>query len=94
MKDIKKQIEDLAKDLMFELSNDDIQNILNEFCSIEEQLKSITNISTIGIQPTSYCIEFESTPLREDEIVEVDSNPFSNCKKFNNKYVVINNEKK
>ncbi len=93
MKEIKNRIKLLAKELMFELSETDIESICDEFHVIEDQLKSISNISTINVQPTNFCIEFESTPLREDTIVEEDDKPFSNCKLLKDKYVVIKNEK-
>lgn len=93
MEDIKRRIQLLAKDLMFELTNEDIDDICSEFHIIEEQLKSLSTISTSGVQPTNYCIEFESTPLRDDEIIENDNKPFSNCKCVKNEYVVIKNEK-
>ena len=93
MKDIKEQIKLLAKELMFELNDVDIESICDEFHIIEEQLKSISNISITNVQPTNYCIEFESTPLRDDEVVVDDQEPFSNCKLLKDNYVVIKNEK-
>ncbi len=94
MDKIKKQVEQLASDLLFDMSEEDISHICAEFQSIEKQLKTINNISVVGIQPTNFSIEFEATPFREDVIrEESDANPFSNCKLVKDKYVVIKNEK-
>ncbi len=94
MEKIKKQIKQLADDLLFDMPEEDINEICNEFQSIEKQLKSINNISVVGVQPTNFSIEFEATPFREDVIrEEKDANPFSNCKLVKDQYVVIKNEK-
>ncbi len=94
MKEIKEQIKILSEELLFELSDDDINSICSEFADIQKQLSSISEIAVDDVQPTNFCIAFEATPFREDIINdEHDENPFGNCKLMKDKYVVIKNDK-
>lgn len=93
MEKIKKQIKELADELLFEMPEEDINEICAEFQSIEKQLKSIHHISVAGVQPTNFCIEFENDTFRPDVISNTQAQPFSNCKLVKDQYVVIKNEK-
>ena len=94
MKKIKEQIKILSQELLFELSEEDINSICQEFTDIQKQLGSISEIAVDDVQPTNFCIPFEATPFREDVITTThDDQPFANCSLMKDQYVVIKNDK-
>lgn len=93
MENIKKEIILLANSMMIELNKDDVESIYNEFDQILNTFENLKKIDTKNIEPTDFCIQFQIDDLRDDEIIIEDENPFSNCKLFNDQYVVIKNEK-
>lgn len=61
----------LAHQLMFDLSDDEVKDIENEFNTLLKQLELMDAIDTDGVEPQVYCFEDETTYTRSDEVVHV-----------------------
>ncbi|NLC96388.1 MAG: Asp-tRNA(Asn)/Glu-tRNA(Gln) amidotransferase subunit GatC [Erysipelotrichaceae bacterium] len=70
MKDIG-YVKMLAHDLMFDLSDDEAQDIVNEFDTLEKQLELLEKIDTTNVEPMVYPFEEETTYLRNDEVSNI-----------------------
>lgn len=59
---------DLAKSLMFELSDEEANDIVNEFEVLNNQMALLDAVDTEGVEPMVYPFEDETYYLREDEV--------------------------
>ena len=57
---------DLAHRLMFDLSDEEAQDIVVEFETLEKQLELLESIDTTGVEPMVYPFEEPTVYLRED----------------------------
>ena len=67
----KEYIHILAKDLMFELSEDEVNDIIDEFDTLSVQLQHLQSIDTTNVKEMIYPFEDETCYLREDEVINV-----------------------
>ncbi|MDY5997678.1 MAG: Asp-tRNA(Asn)/Glu-tRNA(Gln) amidotransferase subunit GatC [Erysipelotrichaceae bacterium] len=70
MKDIA-YFKKLAHQLMFDLSDDEVKDIMNEFETLTEQLKLLEKIDTANVEEMVYPFEDETSFLREDVVSNV-----------------------
>jgi len=61
----------LAHQLMFDLSDAEAKDIVNEFNTLNSQLALLDAINTDGIEPMVYPFEEETSYLRADEVSHV-----------------------
>lgn len=66
-----KEIKDLASRLMFKLSDEEAQLIVDEFELLEKQLSILDEIDTEGVEEMIYPFNVETSFLREDEVSHV-----------------------
>ena len=87
----KEYINVLAKDLMFELSEDEVNDIIDEFDVLSQQLELLQSIDTTGIEEMIYPFEEETSFLREDEVVKVISqeDAISNAYKVKSGHILV-----
>lgn len=69
MKLNKEQIVKLSNNLMFELTDKEIENILIEFEVFNDQVMGFQAIDTTGVEPMVYPFDNPTSFLREDEDV-------------------------
>ncbi|MBR2808822.1 MAG: Asp-tRNA(Asn)/Glu-tRNA(Gln) amidotransferase subunit GatC [Erysipelotrichaceae bacterium] len=62
----KEYFKKLALNLMFEISDEEAENIIKEFATFNEQLKIFDEIDTEGVEEMVYPFDVETTYLRED----------------------------
>ena len=67
----KEYFKKLAKELMFELSDEESEDIVKEFETLNKQLALLEKVNTDGVEPMVYPFEDETTFLREDEVTHV-----------------------
>lgn len=60
---------ELAKRLMFELSDEEADDIVKEFKTLCQQLELLESIDTTGVEPMVYPFESPTTYLRDDDEV-------------------------
>ncbi len=95
MKEIKNKLYELSLKLLFELNEDEIEIIANNFDNIQSSFELIKNINLENVEPMSFVepIRLENV-INDDEFVDYDSSKsFSNCKFFKDNMVEIKNEK-
>ena len=63
----KAKVQELANDLMFKVNDDEINDIINEFDSLEKMISFFDSIDTDNVEEMIYPIDIETTYLREDE---------------------------
>jgi len=63
-----KMLHEFAADLMFNLSEEQCENLLLEFEAIAKQMEIVTKINTSDIQPLNYPLPIIKTLLRTDNI--------------------------
>lgn len=71
----KKEIEKLARSLMLEIKEEDMETVKKEFESFFVQVEQISLIDTEGVNPLNYPFEDAVGQLREDvegEVLTVD----------------------
>ena len=87
----KEYINVLAKDLMFELSDEEVNDIVDEFDVLSQQLDLLQSIDTTGVEEMIYPFESETSFLREDEVVNVISQEaaISNAFKVKSGHVLV-----
>ena len=56
----------LAHQLMFDLSDEEAQNIVDEFDVLQKQLQLLDAVNTDGVEEMVYPFEQETTFLRDD----------------------------
>lgn len=61
----------LANQLMFDLNDEEAEDIVKEFETLEKQLKLLDEVNTEGVEPMDYPFEDETTFLRKDEVNHV-----------------------
>ena len=61
----------LANQLMFDLNDEEAEDIVKEFETLEKQLKLLDEVNTEGVEPMVYPFEDETTFLRKDEVNHV-----------------------
>ncbi len=61
----------LARALMFDLNEKEINELRNDFTSLEDQLALLSKIDTDVVAPMVYPFEMETTFLRVDEVENV-----------------------
>lgn len=61
----------LAHQLMFDLSDAEAEDIVQEFNTLNSQLELLDAIDTEGVEPMVYPFEDETSFLREDEVSHV-----------------------
>ena len=66
-----KEIKDLASRLMFKLSDEEAQLIVDEFELLDKQLSILNEIDTEGVEEMIYPFDVETSFLREDEVSHV-----------------------
>lgn len=67
----KETIRHLARQLMFDCSEEELSSIQEEFVILEKQMELLNQVDTDGVEPMVYPFEMETTFLREDEVVNV-----------------------
>jgi len=67
----KKEIEHLAKQLMFELSDDELIMVEQDFVLLDRQLELLNKLDTDKVKPLVYPDEAETDYLRADEISDI-----------------------
>lgn len=63
-------LHEFAEELMFNLSEEQCENLLLEFKAIDKQMEIVTNINTNNIEPLNYPLPIVNTFLRPDNIGE------------------------
>lgn len=69
----------LAKKLMFDLSDNEAEDIAKEFTTLNQQLTLLESIDTTQVQPMVYPFEQPTTFLRKDEVSHVVSQEEALC---------------
>lgn len=63
----RKEIIDLANNLMFKVSDEEVEDIAKEFDKIENMLNFFEKIDTDGVEEMIYPFDVETDYFREDE---------------------------
>ena len=66
-----KYFKQLAHQLMFDLSDEEAENIVNEFDVLTKQMKLLDAVNTDGVEEMIYPFEDETSFIREDEVTHV-----------------------
>ncbi|NCB33151.1 MAG: Asp-tRNA(Asn)/Glu-tRNA(Gln) amidotransferase subunit GatC [Erysipelotrichia bacterium] len=61
----------LAHQLMFDLSDDEADDIVREFETLNRQMKLMDAVSTDGVEEMVYPFEDETSFIRDDEVTNV-----------------------
>ncbi|MDD6467943.1 MAG: Asp-tRNA(Asn)/Glu-tRNA(Gln) amidotransferase subunit GatC [Erysipelotrichaceae bacterium] len=87
----KNDIQQLAKQLMFELTEEEAQAIQTEFDVLQKQLQLLEEIDTEGVEEMVYPFETPTSFLREDEVENVLSveDALKNAKRVKTDYIVL-----
>lgn len=87
----KEQVQVLANDLMFSVSDDEIKDIIQEFDSLDKMIGFFDSIDTSSVEEMIYPIDIETTYLREDiedhRLSQEDA--LSNVKKVKQGHIVV-----
>lgn len=94
-KELREKIKSLSCLLEFNLNDEELQKIVDEYESIEESLQKISKINIKDIEPTSFVHQVSHIKnWQEDELIDYQQEKvFKNCQKFKNSFVEIKNEK-
>lgn len=63
----KETIKELANDIMFDVNDDEIKDIEDEFIKLDKMLELFDSIDTNGIEEMVYPFENPTTFLRDDD---------------------------
>lgn len=63
----KEKIKQLANQLMFDLSDQEIEEIQKEFSTLIDQMKLLNDIDTQNVEPMVYPFEEPTTLMRSDD---------------------------
>ncbi|QVK01790.1 Asp-tRNA(Asn)/Glu-tRNA(Gln) amidotransferase subunit GatC [Mycoplasma mycoides] len=66
---------ELAHDFMFELNDEELENLMSVEDKLFDDFKKITSIDTTGVEPTFYTVNQIHSYLRDDEPIQ------TNCQK-------------
>lgn len=61
----------LAKQLMFELSDEEAESLVKEFSTLEAQMSLLDAVDTDGVEEMVYPFETPTVFLRDDEVSNV-----------------------
>jgi len=61
----------LANQLMFDVSDEEIKELQEEFATLQKQIALLEQIDTEDVEEMVYPFEAETTFLREDEVTHV-----------------------
>lgn len=67
----KEKIKELALDIMFDVTDEEAQDIENDFVTLEKMLGFFDTINTDGVDEMIYPFEEATSYLREDEVTDV-----------------------
>ena len=67
----KAYIQKLANQLMFDLNDEEILELQEEFVTLQKQIALLEKIDTEGVEEMIYPFEAETSFLREDEVSHV-----------------------
>ncbi len=67
----KEYFKKLAHQLMFDVSDEEIKELQEEFVILQKQIALLEKIDTEGVEPMVYPFEAETTFMREDEVSHV-----------------------
>ncbi len=67
----KAYIQKLANQLMFDLNDEEILELQEEFVTLQKQIALLEQIDTEGVEEMIYPFEAETSFLREDEVSHV-----------------------
>ncbi len=86
-----KYFKSLAKNLMFELSDEEASDIKKEFNTLLKQLELLDNVNTDGVSPMVYPFEEATYFIREDVVDNVVSvsDALSNVSDVREGHVVV-----
>ncbi|MDE7434182.1 MAG: Asp-tRNA(Asn)/Glu-tRNA(Gln) amidotransferase subunit GatC [Mycoplasmoidaceae bacterium] len=87
----KQEIKEIAKNYYFNLDEQTLDSLYQDFQSFLTNLEALEKIDTTNVEPTDYCTPFSCNCLRKD-IPEIEQNPeefTKNAKNKFNKYIVI-----
>lgn len=74
MEDKVKMLKNIGLKTMFKISDDEVDDLVNEYEVFMAQVKALEAIDTSGIEPLAYPYEIETTYLREDIPTDIISN--------------------
>lgn len=63
----KAKVQELANDLMFSVNDDEINDIIKEFESLDKMISFFDSINTDKVEEMVYPLDVETTYLREDK---------------------------
>lgn len=66
-----KEIKELANRIMFDVNEEEAQNIINDFETYEKQLAILNEIDTDGVEEMIYPFDTPTSFLRKDEVSHV-----------------------
>lgn len=87
------KIKKIALHCDFNLSDNQIEKISNEFDYIINLLDSIKKINTDNVIPTDFINQKSSAILNNDEFIKTDKKLFDNTKNFKGDFLEIKDEK-
>lgn len=87
----KQDVKNLALDLMFEVSDEEALDIVNDFKLLDEMLSFFEEIDTTNVEEMIYPYDIETSYLRDDEVSNVLSSEdaLSNVAKVKEGHVVV-----
>ena len=87
----KEEVKVLANNLMFEVDDNEANDIVSDFDLLEKMLKFFEEIDTDGVEEMIYPFEDETSYFREDEVTNVLSqkDALSNAAKVISGHVVV-----
>lgn len=71
MNEIEKMLKQLGKKTMFDVSDEEMPALVEEYNVFMSHVKAIDAIDTNGVEPLAFPYEVETTFLREDEPTHV-----------------------
>lgn len=61
----------LANQIMFDLSDQEVEDLQNDFKTMIQQMEILNEINTEGVEPMAYPFENETHYLRDDKVSNV-----------------------
>lgn len=88
----KEKIKKLAKSIMIDLTDQQIEKLDNDFDIILQQMELVQQINTDLVEPMHFPIETSHFTLREDKVEDMlsQSEVLQNSPESQNGYIVIN----